>query len=199
MDSKLDFEYQAQVLLKKLASAQYSIKKASPFLNREELRLIHNAFFRSHLNYSIPYLGACSQATLDKISKAEKKIIRLVEGEDFRAHTSPLFKVNNILPIRPAIKHFAANFMFKVHKRKAPESICNLYVKQAETRQTAYRLRHHNDIDFYKPNRMCYKHLENLPKFAYINTFNNVPMEIKELETANMFYNAYKKLLLQEI
>ena len=136
---------------------------------------------------------------LDKISKAEKKIVRLVEGKDFRAHTSPLFKVNTILPIRPAIKHYAANFMFKVHKNKAPKSICELFKKQSEVRQSAYRLRNHNDIDFYIPNRLCYQHLEKLPSYDYVKTFNNVPMNIKESETTSIFYNSYKKLLLQQL
>ena len=147
----------------------------------------------------LPELVTVKPNDLDKISKAEKKIVRLVEGKDFRAHTSPLFKVNTILPIRPAIKHYAANFMFKVHKNKAPKSICELFKKQSEVRQSAYRLRNHNDIDFYIPNRLCYQHLEKLPSYDYVKTFNNVPMNIKESETTSIFYNSYKKLLLQQL
>ena len=89
--------------------------------------------------------------------------------------------------------------MFKVHKGKAPVSICELFEKQASNRQGRYNLRNHNDIDFYVPNRLCYKHLEKLPSYSYIKTFNSITMDIKESETVNIFYNAYKRLLMQEL
>ena len=89
--------------------------------------------------------------------------------------------------------------MFKVHKKKAPESICDLFCRRAEINQRAYRLRNYNEIDFHLPNRLCYKHLEKLPSYAYIKCFNELPMEIKESETINMFSNSYKELLMQNL
>ena len=202
LDESLTFKYQSEILQKKLMSAMYSIKRTQDYLNTMELKLLYNAFFKSHMNYSVPFLYACNEHLLDNLHRTEKRMIRIVEKRPNREHSAPLFKKNNILPIKDSITFYESTFMFKVHKEKQPNSINELwekaYIHRQNTNNTR-QMRNYNEIDFAIPNRVSYAHLNKLPKFHYPKTFNDLDMSIKESQTLGEFQNKLKASLLSRL
>ena len=202
LDERLTFQYQANTLLKKLSSACYALRLSKKYLEKGELLLLFNAFFKSHINYSIPYLSACSASTINDIQKVEKKAIRIVENKSYREHSAPLFKQNKILPINESMTLYIATFMFKVHILSQPNAIIELWDKAIDRRRDISNTRHlrnYNEFDFNLPANINFQHLSKQQKFLFPKTFNDLDLDIKSSVTKNEFINKLKSRLLQSI
>ena len=202
LDERLTFQYQANTLLKKLSSACYALRLSKKYLEKGELLLLFNAFFKSHINYSIPYLSACSASTINDIQKVEKKAIRIVENKSYREHSAPLFKQNKILPINESMTLYIATFMFKVHILSQPNAIIELWDKAIDRRRdisNTRNLRNYNEFDFNLPANINFQHLSKQQKFLFPKTFNDLDLDIKASVTKNEFINKLKSRLLQSI
>ena len=159
-------------------------------------------FFKSHINYSIPYLSACSASTINDIQKVEKKAIRIVENKSYREHSAPLFKQNKILPINESMTLYIATFMFKVHILSQPNAIIELWDKAIDRRRdisNTRNLRNYNEFDFNLPANINFQHLSKQQKFLFPKTFNDLDLDIKASVTKNEFINKLKSRLLQSI
>ena len=132
--------------------------------------MLFNAFFKSHINYSIPYLSACSVSTINDIHKIEKKAIRIVENKSYREHSAPLFKQNKILPISESMTLYIATFMFKVHNLTQPKAIIELWDKAIDRRRDISNTRHlrnYNEFDFNLPANINFQHLNKQKNFYF--------------------------------
>ena len=57
-------------------------------------------------------LGGASASNLDPVKKLQKRIIRLIAGQHYLAHTDPLFAPLKILKINDINKFVIAQYMF---------------------------------------------------------------------------------------
>ena len=60
---------------------------------------LYNALVLPHLSYSCIVWGWASAAALDRISKLQKRVVRLITNSHFQAHSDPLFYKLNILKV----------------------------------------------------------------------------------------------------
>ena len=80
--------------------------------------------------------------------------IRIINNATFNAHTEPLFKKLNILPLSKLIDFFKLQFMHRFTLREIPSSFYTTWVKNEERRRQDERvLRNQNDL-FIPPTRL---------------------------------------------
>jgi hypothetical protein len=80
LDSHLSWKSHTNVLLKKLSSVCYVMRKISYILNIDTLRIIYFAHFQSLINYGIIVWG--SSSTMQNVFLIQKRIIRIMLGLD---------------------------------------------------------------------------------------------------------------------
>ena len=86
------------------------------------LTIIYNSLFLSHISYGITSWGfnMCT-----RISKLQKKVIRLLTNSKFNTHTAPLFKQLGLLKAVDIFK-----LLYKYENRKLPSYFNGMFVLQ---------------------------------------------------------------------
>ena len=73
------------------------------------LKTLYNTLFIPHLTYGILARGF----DLNRLYKIQKKAIRIITNSNFNAHTSPLFKQQNLLNLEDLFAFNVIKFYFK--------------------------------------------------------------------------------------
>ena len=73
------------------------LAKARHYVPPLELKNIYHAIFSSHLMYGAQVWTPKLLSVSDKISKLQKRAMRIITFSEFKAHTEPLFKQLEIL------------------------------------------------------------------------------------------------------
>ena len=207
-DPKLNFKNHIQTIKSKISKALFAIKQVKNILNRKALISLYTATIQSHLIYGINIWGSANKATLNELYKKQKQAIRTVCNSKFNAHTEPLFKECNILPLPKLIDYFNLQLMQNFKFNHLPESFEKMWKTSREARegqqhqsivqdQSLCELR--NDEEFYiPPTRIALTDshpLTNLPK-----TWNSFPCEIaKTTSNKKIFNKTLKKYFLKNL
>ena len=200
-DENLNFEQHAQSLYSKLASGTFLISRARKFLNNDEMFMLYHAFFRSHMNYSLPFLGNCNMKTIEGIHKLDKRVLRVADNKGYRAHSIPIFRDRNILPIKENMELFAMRFMHKVCHRKQPEWVNDLWEKAHVLRNRTCNdrnMRNYNEVDFVIKNANR-KDIDRHPRYNFPRLFNKLDLELKQEEDVDIFLRKSRNLLMERL
>ena len=81
----------------------------------------------SHFTYCIPIWSCASKTSLTKIELLQKKAIRIISNASYNAHTIPLFKDLEILPIKDQAIYSSLNLMYDYVNLKLPGSFDNAW------------------------------------------------------------------------
>jgi hypothetical protein len=68
-----------------------------------------------------------TQTKLNTLFLKQKKAIRIVSNADYRAHTDPLFKIANVLPLHKLITFSKLKFMHRYINNKQPFSFTGMW------------------------------------------------------------------------
>ena len=90
---------------------------------------------------------------LSSLKLIRKKIVRVITFSDRLAHTAPLFKQLNTLPLDKLIFHRIGLFMYKIHHNMHPSVINEMYVQN------------HNIYDYNTRQNFSYTSLRDKPTF----------------------------------
>ena len=96
-------------------------------LSNNSLYLLYFALFHSHFVYANIIWSCTDSSTINSIFKLQKKAIRLISGSKFNAHTEPLFKKLEILPLPDLISYFKLQFMHRFVNSLLPASFHNMW------------------------------------------------------------------------
>ncbi len=108
-DPNLNFKFHINNLKNKLSRALYAIKMAKNLLDTESLKLLYYSLFHSHLVYTNIIWSCSDSGTINSLFKMQKNAIRLISHAKCNAHTEPLFKLHQILPLPDLIIFFTSN------------------------------------------------------------------------------------------
>ena len=206
-DPKLNFKNHIQTIKAKISRALFSLKQVKNILNRKALVSLYTATIQSHLTYGINIWGSANKSSLNELYKKQKQAIRTVCNSKFNAHTEPLFKDCNILPLPDLIDYFNLQLMQNFKFNHVPESFENMWKTNREYReefQEAHvtfhpQLELRNDENFHLPpsrTALTESHpLTKLPK-----TWNSFPCEvIKTTSKKSIFNKLLKKYLINKL
>jgi hypothetical protein len=95
------------------------------------MKSVYYALFHCNLIYCIPIWSSTANSNIKHILTLQKKAIRLIVNANYNAHTEPLFKTLEILPINYLISYFNLQFMQHYNQGFLPEVFDNVWLTNA--------------------------------------------------------------------
>lgn len=193
-DKNLNMKCHIQYIQGNISKAIYSIKMMKHLLDKKHLKLLYNSYIHSNILYASLFLSLCTDSTLDPLIKLQKKAIRAISNAKYSAHTGPLFKSLDILPVKLEAKYQSILFVHSFKFHKLPPAFDETWVQNNQL--NPYVLR--NGSDYNIPN-IRYIYLFSHPLFIFPRNWNNLNNDMKNIEDLSTFKNALRKQLLDEI
>ena len=103
LDPTLSGKAHCKILASKLRRANGLLSKIRHYVPKRELYSLYHSLFSSHLTYGLQIWGQQlnSQAEIPKI---QKRALRIINFQDFRAASNPLFQSNAIRKVNDIVK-----------------------------------------------------------------------------------------------
>jgi len=200
LDPNLNYNSHVQHIAKKISTSLYFLRCAKNLLTKNALKLAYYSLVHSHLIYAIQVWASCSQSNISTVFKLQKSAIRIITGSKYNAHTQPLFKELEILPLPDLIEFFRLQFMQRFSFGMLPRSFVEIWTTNAARAQQNlhnYPLRNSDNL-FIPPARLTSieKHpFHILPKIW--SDFNEP--SIKFIRNKAEFNQKLKTFLLKKI
>ena len=121
IDQHLRWHAHVSHIKKKIAKGLGIISKAKKYLNYESLRTLYFSFIHPYFDYCLEVWGSANKTLITSIFRLQKKAIRSITMSSYRANTESLFKFCKIFTLEELHVFKISLFMFRVHKRIAPE------------------------------------------------------------------------------
>lgn len=137
IDDKLSWKQHINIIKTKVAKSIGILCKARKTLNVATLITLYNSFIYPYFTYGIEVWGSAGNSFLDSISKLQKRCIRIITSSGYRAHSEPLFKRLNILPLSKMYSYCIVKLMYKFRKHQVPTALNSMF----ETREQIHPYR----------------------------------------------------------
>jgi len=102
----------------------YLLRKVTNILPKSAMLTLYHTLVQCHINYGIEIWG--STTYLGRITKLQKKSLRIIHRKHYLAHTEPLLKESNILKPDDLYHINCIVFMHKLKMNKLPNSFRTL-------------------------------------------------------------------------
>ena len=161
-----------------------NIRKIS-FFPRFILKSLYYTLVYPCLTYCILAWGQVCTTTLNPIIVLQKKVVRIINGSDFYAHTNKIFNNLTILKLEYIFKYHCALFIYQIqNKNKA------LYMnEQIKNNQISIEYSLRNNGALRLPSVRVFKFKQSLI-YQVSKLWNCLPNEIKLISSKNMFRKA---------
>ena len=117
------------------------------FLPHSALKLMYNSLINSHFQF-------CTTAwafQLNRLSKLQKRTIRIMCNVKYNAHTEPLFKENKLLTIEDIFKLNCQNFYHKFTNKNVPKFLKDIFTRNSDVH--SYETRNRDRPHYFPYNR----------------------------------------------
>ena len=194
-DPALNFKYHISQIHKKLTKALFILRRAKNVLTPTALKALYYSTFDCHLTYGNQIYSCADPGSLKGLKILQKKAIRCISNASYNAHTAPLFKKLNIMPLDVTIKYNKLQIMYDFINQRLPRSFDNRwYTVQHRTNRVT-----RNSMNFHIP-YFRIKLVSRLPKWCIPDIWNSFEtIEIKAQTSRNLFNKKLKKQLLNEL
>merc|ERR1711911_92778 len=113
----------------KISRSLYAINTAKHLIDKTALKSLYNSLIHSHLNYCIPIWGSAAKSHLKKLELQQKRAVRIISNSNYNAHTVPIFKLLNILPITEQMKYSSLQIMYDYVNHRLPCSFDHTWIR----------------------------------------------------------------------
>ncbi len=145
IDENLLWNLQSKKVFNKLAKSTYILNCVKNTLPTYCMKSLYYSLFYTHLTYVLHVWGpSISKANQNGLTKAQKKVIRIVNNTSYTAHTNELFKKLQILKFPEIIEVELCKFVYSIIRRISPTPLNSIIQLNSETHQ--YNTRNKNDI-----------------------------------------------------
>ena len=148
------------------------------------LRSLYFSFLNSHLSYGLPVWGNTDQIYIGKLVKLQKKAIRCISFSDYKAHSLPLLKELQILPISDLLKYQVSSLMWDLDHNLLPESLSTYFVKRRVDHDHLTRMATSDKLTITK---------YNTSKYGHKSFQNQGALLLNELKEQELYVNARSK------
>ena len=199
IDQDLSFKFHISQIKQKLSKALYSLRSVKNLLSQKSLILLYNSLFHCHLLYAIQIWSCVNSGPINELFKLQKSAIRIISNVSYNAHTEPLFKKLQILPLPDLITFTKLQFMQRFSQQFLPDSFNNTWVRNdiRAIGENEIQLRNHADL---QPNFSTYFTLDKFPLYNYPKIWQNFSDEqIKFIRNKNEFDTKLKSYFLNDL
>ena len=160
LDNKLNWIEHIGYVKNKVAKDIGIICKARKFLNKKVLLTLYNTFIFPYLIYCVEIWGCAKKTHLASLYILQKRLVRTITFADKLAHTGPIFKDIEVLPLAKLIHCRIGLFMYKIFYKLQPTVINKMYGQNVDIHTYNTRQKYHlhvatGDSDFYTKSFYC--------------------------------------------
>ena len=181
LDEKLAFKKHIDYVYSKISKTSGLLFKLKHSFPLDVLRNLYLSLICPYLNYCILSWGCASQTLLNPIILLQKRLIRLISGSEFYAHTNPLFKAQNILKLCDIFKLQCQIFMYRT-------MVTDKYPQYKEKIRSLQSTHHYNTRSNHLRTPYCRLNTcKQLVLYQGISNWNCLPTFIKEKRSVGSF------------
>ena len=107
------------------------------------MKLMYDSLILSHLQFGITNWGF----EWDRISKLQKRALRIMTNSRYNAHTEPLFKQLHLLKVKDIFENQCLKFWYKYVNNKLPNYFRNMFTYNHELHEI--ETRNHDRLHLY--------------------------------------------------
>ena len=198
-DTDLNFKNHITSITTKISRGIYALRTAKNFLNPRSLKMLYYSLIHCYLIYGIQVWSCAPNFIINDLFKKQKIALRLLSNSKYNAHTEPLFKTFDILPLPSLIQYFKLQFMQQFQQKFLPEIFHEtwLYNNVREIGENAIVLR--NNDQFRVPfSRIAM--VDKMPLISFPANWEKFPDEnIKFIRNKIEFNEKLKTYLLKQL
>ena len=194
LDHNLNMKEHVKKLRTKIARANFTLNQMKNVLDKKHLKLLVNAYVKSHIEYNCGLLSFCNKSTLKPLEIQFKKTIRILCNAKYRDHTAPLFKKERILPIEQQIEFHALKFMHSYVFDYCPKSFNGTWKYNRNMNQHNTRAK---DDFFIERTTMVY--FDSHPLYKFPKVWNSLDERLKTIPEKTEFLRETKRWLLNKV
>ena len=181
IDNKLKFDSHIDFISKKISKSLGIIYRLRECLPQSKLKSLYYTFIYPYLLYcNLAWGGTCA-TYIDRLLKLQKRVIRIMTGSSYRAHTNELFIEHEILKIN------------EIHDLKLGLYMFNLESRDEWLRRHCYNTRYSNLLN---PAFARLVSTQRSLAVAAVNFWNRLPDSLKTIRTHSKFKRQLKSSLL---
>lgn len=202
VNEHLSWKPHMDFLLQKLRISFSVVKKVSPFLNSQTLKMLYHSMIQSHIFYCITTWCNGNKTALLRLQRMANKFIRMVYNLECRASVKEIMKSNELLTIEQLAHLETACFMSRYENNTLPLAFSNFFDENLMKSDTAPGI---------APYRQTRSHSKFYPTYCRINItkqsmkykgvliWNSVPSNLKKIKSYCVFRKKMKdRLILSE-
>jgi uncharacterized protein YifN (PemK superfamily) len=172
LDKHLNWKPHIEKISMKMSKVVGIVSRMKNLLPGNVLLTLYNSLFLPYLNYGI----LCWKSRINAIFKLQKKIIRIVSGEKYNAHTEPLFKNLRLLKADDLCTLQFWKFCYKLENYLLPNYFyANLFAKNIHIHRHNTR----NANDYHIP-RVKHEFAKHCIQYTIPIAYNNCPKLIRD-------------------
>ena len=198
IDPQLNFKYHISQLNSKISKALYFLRNSKNLLTIKGLTAIYYALIHCHLVYANIIWSSTKESFYKSIFIKQKSAIRIISCASYNAHTEPLFKKLNVLPLPKLCLFFKLQFFQHFKQGFLPDALKNMWILNRERNpDRLHRLRNENEIHNFT-SRLS--HFENFPLYCIPSLWSSFSNENVKIQRNKLEFNQLlKKHLMEEL
>jgi len=197
LDEHLSWENHCNKVANKISQNKGVLKRVNKQLPFPSLLTLYNSLILPHITYGLEIWGRCSIKASDRITKIQKECVRILFRAFWRSHTEPRMKKIGILNFKDLYYYLCLNMTYDIVKGCCPTTLKDSFEHISDTHTYGLRSRFTNPQDLVVSLSKVKQVRDNFfnvsPKL-----WNDIPDEIKNAKSRNIFKKMLKKYLLDK-
>lgn len=173
------------------------IRRAQYILDSCHLLLLYNAFILPFLTYCLQVWGSTYPSKLSRLTILQKKIIRIIDSADHRAHTSPIFKKYKVLKVSDLVKYVHICLLHNFLTNRLPPIVASRFTICQPNILRAVRTTQHFIVPFAPTNYRKFSLYIAAPATWNKNIANCIP-DINDIPLNKSFFKKVVKKLFTD-
>ena len=124
----MNWNSHTQIIANKISRTLGVINRLKRYLPLSAMKLMYDSLILSHLQFGITNWGF----EWDRISKLQKRALRIMTNSLYNAHTEPLFKQLHLLKVKDIFEIQCLKFWYKYVNNKLPNYFRNMFAYNHE-------------------------------------------------------------------
>jgi hypothetical protein len=171
VDKNLTWKAHLLKICSKMSKVSGIMCKMKNILSQDILRTLYNSLFLPYINYGI----LCWKSKIKEVVKLQKKVVRIIEGANYNAHTEPIFKKHRLLKVFDICTLQELKFCYKMENNLLPP----YFLSGLFTRNSS--IHHHRTrvADSFHLPRVRHEFAKMSIQYIIPQAYNNCPIQIK--------------------
>jgi hypothetical protein len=191
IDENITWKAHINNICTKISRSNYIINKVKNVLPKSCLLTLYQSIIQCHINYGLHLWG--SSSSIERITKLQKKSMRIINKKGYNYHTEPLFKESKVLTVRDQHKFNILNFMQQIKTMKVPESFRKLEYFTPPLRPTRQI-----NTNLANRKRARTKFTSLLPLHKFPQTWNDINSNLRNIDSTASFKRVLRSHFLDK-